>query len=184
MSEEELRRYDVLNDQDWQEILSELTKAVRKAVPVRLRGEVDDLIQKAGVKLWRLVEKDETKRRVNRSYLWRVATTTVIDEARRLYRKMERSLEESADPAVLEVATADPERLSSLHQTVRVLRSCLLKLIPDRRIAVGLYLLGDSVVTIAELKGWNLKRTKNLVYRGLSDLKACLAARGIEDGRG
>jgi RNA polymerase sigma-70 factor (ECF subfamily) len=48
----------------------------------------------------------------------------------------------------------------------------------DRRRAVMLYLQGHSVPEAARLLGWTAKRTENLVYRGLADLRHCLRAKG------
>ena len=41
-----------------------------------------------------------------------------------------------------------------------------------------LHLQGHSVPDAARLLGWPAKRTENLVYRGLADLRRCLIAKG------
>jgi RNA polymerase sigma-70 factor (ECF subfamily) len=43
---------------------------------------------------------------------------------------------------------------------------------------VILYIQEHTVPEAARILGWTLKRTENLVYRGLADLRACLAAKG------
>jgi len=52
--------------------------------------------------------------------------------------------------------------------------------IPEsRRPAVRMYLAGYSREDIAELMGWTEAKTRNLLYRGLADLRELLLARGI-----
>ena len=48
----------------------------------------------------------------------------------------------------------------------------------DRRLAVTLYLQGHTVPEAARILGWAAKRTENLVYRGLADLRQCLLGKG------
>jgi DNA-directed RNA polymerase specialized sigma24 family protein len=50
----------------------------------------------------------------------------------------------------------------------------------NRRRAVGLYLEGMASQEIATLLGWSEPKARNLLYRGLSDLRAQLRAEGIE----
>jgi RNA polymerase sigma-70 factor (ECF subfamily) len=44
---------------------------------------------------------------------------------------------------------------------------------------VTLHLQGYSVAEAAALLAFGLKQTENLVYRGLADLRRCLAAKGL-----
>ena len=50
----------------------------------------------------------------------------------------------------------------------------------DRRLAVTLHLQGHSVPDAARVLDWPVKRTENLVYRGMADLRECLMSKGIE----
>jgi RNA polymerase sigma-70 factor (ECF subfamily) len=42
-----------------------------------------------------------------------------------------------------------------------------------------MYLHGHSVAEVAALLGWRFKKAENLVYRGLADLRRCLATKGL-----
>ena len=44
-------------------------------------------------------------------------------------------------------------------------------------------LQGYDRFEIAHLKGWSVARTRNLLYRGLADLRALLTAQGISPVR-
>ena len=42
------------------------------------------------------------------------------------------------------------------------------------------HLQGHTGPQAAALLGWDAKRTENLVYRGLADLRQCLEAKGVK----
>ena len=50
---------------------------------------------------------------------------------------------------------------------------------PARQAAVRMYLKGYERAEIEELWGWSEARTRNLLYRGLADLRERLVERGI-----
>ena len=59
------------------------------------------------------------------------------------------------------------------------IRDCLARLKNERRMAVTLYLQGHSVPEASRILEWSTKRTENLVYRGLADLRECLLSKGL-----
>ncbi|MGH9336361.1 MAG: hypothetical protein ACRD21_21705 [Vicinamibacteria bacterium] len=61
----------------------------------------------------------------------------------------------------------------------RGIRSCLETLLAERRQAVALHLMGHSVKDASRILAWPFKRTENLVYRGLADLRKCLESKGL-----
>ncbi|HUM11347.1 MAG TPA: sigma factor-like helix-turn-helix DNA-binding protein [Myxococcaceae bacterium] len=98
------------------------------------------------------------------SYLWRVAYTVVIDEIRRFRRQQRQS--EQLDRG--EGGTPGPEARSEILDCLRGLQD-------RRRAAVTLHLQGFRTAEVATTLGWTQKQAENLVYRGLADLRACLA---------
>ena len=73
----------------------------------------------------------------------------------------------------------DPERITASRQIGREIVECLSHLNRERRLAVTLYLQGHSVPEAARGLDWPAKRTENLVYRGLANLRACLLRKGL-----
>ena len=115
-------------------------------------------------------------------YLYRVAHSALVDEIRRAAggvrcpstpRRMVRA-PGTDDPA----DTRTPEAAARLNELGAAVRACLGGLKRERRLAVTLHLQGHSVPETARLLGWVVKRTENLVYRGLADLRQCLMAKG------
>jgi RNA polymerase sigma-70 factor (ECF subfamily) len=77
------------------------------------------------------------------------------------------------------VAAHDPERAAASLEIGRGIQTCLAHMKRERRLAVTLYLQGHTVLEAARILEWPVKRTENFVYRGLADLRACLAAKGM-----
>jgi len=73
----------------------------------------------------------------------------------------------------------DPERRAASGEIAAHIRKCLARLGASRCLAVTLYLQGCSVPETARRLSWPPKRAENLVYRGLSDLRACLVGKGL-----
>ena len=74
----------------------------------------------------------------------------------------------------------DPERVAASRQIGRGIQDCLSRMQRDRRLAVTLHLQGHSVPDAARVLDWPAKRTENLVYRGMADLRECLMSKGIQ----
>ena len=116
------------------------------------------------------------------SYLYRVAYTTLVDEIRRLRRRPEVALEDegAGDGASAPRADGNPELHFAAGEVGEAIQHCLGGLGDDRRLAVTLHLQGHTVPEAASLLGWDAKRTENLVYRGLAELRQCLSSKGVK----
>jgi DNA-directed RNA polymerase specialized sigma24 family protein len=62
----------------------------------------------------------------------------------------------------------------------RQINLALAQLPENRRRAVGLHLQGLTTAEIGALLGWSEPKARNLVHRGLKDLRQSLRASGIE----
>lgn len=138
--------------------------------------------QEALVKVMAAARKREGERSLSSFYLYRVAHSALVDEIRRRQRRREVALdvdasEEQLDGGAEPQAAGDPEQDASLRELSLAVRGCLLDMRTDRRLAVMLYLEGHRVPEAARILGWDAKRTENLVYRGLADLRQCLLAK-------
>ncbi len=189
------------DDERWQRLRSDLTRAVRRQATGPLATRADDIVQAAMLKVMDLVRRSATapspsssgpegNRELTSFYLYRVAHSALIDEIRRLKRRREVSLDtggsddgEGDGEGMLPEATTlagrdDPERSASSRQLGAAIRECLAAMKAERRVAVALHLQGHSVPEAARLLAWAAKRTENLVYRGLADLRQCLVGKG------
>ena len=146
-------------------------------------AEVDDAVQEVRLRLWRALERDasrETDAALPTSYVVKTILSAVRDVVR---RRSTRRAEALPIDAVPEPATADdPLRLAERRELGRTVAAALATLIPSRRVAVQLYLSGCDKDEIARLLGWSEGKARNLLYRGLADLREALRTRGIEAG--
>lgn len=165
------------------ELRPKLEKAVYRICPAWLVDRRDDLVQMAMIKLMEAQRRRDANQTegippASSSYLFRVAHSALVDEIRRLRRRRESPLEDD-DDTVEHRDAHDPERDATSRQTGRAIKDCLGFMKRERRMAVTLYLQGHSVPDASRVLGWKRKRTENLVFRGLDNLRQCLRKKGI-----
>jgi RNA polymerase sigma-70 factor (ECF subfamily) len=160
-----------------------MARAVRRQCPAWLSDQAQDIAQAALIKVMAAEQRAEGERPLTAFYLHRAAHSALVDEIRRRKRRPEIPLEGSMEqgdqgPRFEPRAHGDPESNASFRELGAAVRECLLGAKRDRRLAVTLYLQGHSVPEVARILGWDAKRTDNLVYRGLADLRQCLMGKG------
>ena len=166
----------------WTTLAAAMARAVRRQCPGWLSDYAQDIAQAALIKVIASTRKSEGERPLTSFYLYRVAHSALVDEIRRRRRRHEVALEtadEGENPRTFEpIARGNPERDASFGELGDAVRGCLLVMKRERRLAVTLYLQGHQVPEAARILGWSVKRTENLVYRGLADLRGCLVSKG------
>src|SRR5262249_27222740 len=121
------------------------------------------------------------------SYIYRIAFTTTIDAIRRVKSRKEEQLtttdttEESKEPADIVVdQRPSPHEKTETKQIMDQVEKVLTTMDENRRSAIRLYLQGMTSFEIADVRGWSEPKARNLLYRGLKDLRAGLKAAGID----
>ncbi|MGH9309605.1 MAG: RNA polymerase sigma factor, partial [Vicinamibacterales bacterium] len=140
--------------------------------------------QDACIRLWRALASGREIPSLA-SYVYRIAATATIDAIRRVKARREEVLgpENGDQPNLLSRLTASgasPERAAALAELAGRIERARRDLAPDRRRAVGLHLQGLTTSEIGRLLGWSEAKARNLVYRGLHDLRQRLRAEGID----
>jgi RNA polymerase sigma-70 factor (ECF subfamily) len=162
------------------ELRALLQRAVRRVCPRWLADRSEDLVQVAMIKVLEARRRGEGLGAVPASYFYKVAYTTLIDEIRRLRRRPEVPLEDGpGESPALVAGGGNPESLVAASEVGEAIAACLGALAEPRRLAVTLHLQGHTVSQAAAILGWDAKRTDNLVYRGLADLRHCLESKGV-----
>ncbi len=167
---------------DLAEIRQKLTESVARVCPRWSADQREEIVQAALVRLAERLARDpgEENPGFGASYLWRVAFTSTIDEVRRRQRRQEVPLDQTSAAAIADATTVSPEQQALGRQLGAGILACLSGLARSRRLALALHLQGHSVPEAARLLGWPVKKTENLVYRGLSDLRSCLEGKGLK----
>jgi RNA polymerase sigma-70 factor, ECF subfamily len=168
---------------DYSKLREDLVRAVARLCPAWLSNQRDDLVQAAVIRVMQIVDRSasdgEANRTLTSSYLYRVAHSALVDEIRRVRRRRESDLDDDG-VAPVAITHQDPERIAASREIGRGIRDCLARMSRERRLAVTLYLQGHSVPEASRVLEWSAKRTENLVYRGLADLRECLRTKGLQ----
>lgn len=139
--------------------------------------DVDLVMQETRLRIWRLAERGEAPDDLSPGLIYRIAASAAID----IMRRRDSRREVSASAAATMVSR-EPDALERVALAT-ALRTCFGKLLRGRRAVVAMYLRGSPREEIAALLRWSEGRTRNLLYRGLEDLRACLRTQGFEGGR-
>ena len=147
------------------------------------RAEVDEVVQELRVRMWKSLGTADLIRRAKASYIYRAAISASIDIIRR--RRARRFEAMSLDDGLADSAP-DPRRradagLEGDELTAAVHRATGM-LAEARRAVVRMHLAGYERAEIAELLGWTEPKTRNLLYRGLADLRQILESWDIRPG--
>lgn len=153
--------------------------SVRRTCPHWLADRAEDVVQNVLVKLLAISRKSEGETRFSSVYLEKTVYGAVVDEIRRACARKESPLLEQKPAETLASVGAGPERVASSGEIGRAIRHCLGRLSRPRKLAVTLYLQGCTVPRAALHLRWTTKKTENLVYRGLADLRTCLRSKGL-----
>jgi RNA polymerase sigma-70 factor (ECF subfamily) len=144
--------------------------------------EIDELTQAVRLRLWRARGSSEQVLATPTSYVYRTAMTAALDLIR-----ARRTREDPLD----DVPERDEHRLGvhpgpeadlAAAELARAVARAVDQITPSRRPVLRMYLAGYEREEIAELLRWSEAKTRNLLYRGLADLRALLRARGIGPG--
>ncbi|MDZ7632112.1 MAG: hypothetical protein U5K74_12410 [Gemmatimonadaceae bacterium] len=141
------------------------------------------MIQAVRLRLWRTQGEDSRVESVAASCVHHAARSAAIDIVR-ARRTLIASESQSIDDIVLTDAGVTPDVALEERETAARIMTVVDELAPDRRIAVKLHLAGYSRDEIAALLCWTDIRTRNLVHRGMTDLRTRLAALGLAPSGG
>jgi RNA polymerase sigma-70 factor (ECF subfamily) len=145
--------------------------------------EVDEVLQEMRVRLWRAHGTGEQIAAVSASYVYRTALTAALGVIRRRRSRWNSTEPEMIDSIVeadaLGTKAEDPSSRVELSDLAARVARAIDDLPPARQAAVRLHLSGYGRREIAELMRWSEGRTRNLLSRGLSDLREVLSGLGV-----
>ena len=146
-------------------------------------ADVDEVMQEVRIRIWKASGGGEAPSeqflQSPTSYVYKTAVSAAIDLIRRQRSdRVRNTISLEGDTPVLNTAPTAQANLEGAELAEQVARA--VESIPEsRRPAVRMYLAGYSREDIAELMGWSEAKTRNLVYRGLDDLRRKLTSMGI-----
>lgn len=152
--------------------------------------DVAEVVQEVRVRLWRARPARETIEGLGVSYIYRTAMSAALEVVRR--KRGSGPVVSSAENLngqdhmeALAVAAAPergPEQLLARSEIALAVSQAVRELPDARRTAVRLYLVGYTRDEIARTVGWSEAKARNLIYRGLADVRSSLERRGLGPG--
>jgi len=151
---------------------------IQRFAPQRKGIDPDDILQEVKMKIWNVLT-DEKKIDNYASYIKKIVNSTVIDHLRRIRREDRVLFSEMQRKIAERRSTYNKEKIDD-EDCKNILSQSVDSLLASRRKVVKLYLLNMTLEEIAEFFNWSINKTRNLLYRGLNDLKTILQEKGIE----
>lgn len=169
-------------EREFECLLSQFSRFIRIHIQKfdlqRFGIDPDDISQEVIIKIWKLLhsEKDISN---YASYIKKIVETSVIDQLRKLRREDSiLSLEKQKKVSEYELSYAS--ELTKQKNIKDIVGRAVDSLIESRKKVVKLYLLNMSIEEISSYYNWSYDKTRNLLYRGLGDLKKILRDQDIE----
>ncbi len=143
-------------------------------------GDVDEVFQEVRIRLWKALASGERIGAAPASYVYRTAQSAAVDLIRRRRVKREDTIDVTRPSGEAVLGTnPGPDEAAEREEVLQALERAVGELTESRRPVVRMYLAGYRVDEIADVVGWTEAKTRNLVYRGLADLRARLTELGL-----
>jgi len=151
---------------------------IQKYHPQKFGLDPEDIAQDVRIKLWKLINSEKIITN-HASYIRKIVNTSVIDQFRRLRRDEgifhNEKVKHISEKEKFYIEETEPD----CHLKALVAQA-VDSLIESRRQVVKLYLLELSVEEISSYLRWSQDKTRNLLYRGLANLKEKLKEMGFD----
>lgn len=147
-------------------------------------ADLDEVLQEVRIRLWRTHRSAAEVEALTTSYVYRTAVSAALDILRRrraFGAGRTAPLELVADPPD---ERRGPAKQLARHELASRIAAAVETIPASRRPVVRMHLHGYSREEIADLMGWSEAKTRNLLYRGLADLRERLTAAGISPSEG
>lgn len=142
-------------------------------------ADVDQLLQEVRIRLWRSHDSAETLGAVGSSYIYQTAVSAAVDVLRRR-RAARTGMDVVAElSGALASSGGGPAHDAVAHDLEEQVFLAVGRLPDARRAVVRLYLAGYGRKEIAAVLRWDETRVRNLLHRGLTELRTILRAQGI-----
>ncbi len=168
-----------MNEEDFGHLVRQYSRLIRSAV-ARVAGSssagiCDDVEQKVLIALWQAMPGEQIPDHPS-SYIYRAAVRETVRAVRGLKETSELGPEaDKADPS------APPDAILEAKELGRAIRTALSEIGADRRRAVKAHLAGYEVKEMMVMFDWPYHKARNLIARGMADLRRKLDARGYRD---
>lgn len=144
-------------------------------------ADIDEVLQEVRIRLWHAyASRGEHGGEVPASYVYRTAVSATLDLLRRRRaRRAEHHVPLDAPEGERQTSAGGPAGDLEAAELADLVARAIETIPASRRPVVRMYLAGYGREEIAEVLGWTEAKTRNLLYRGLADLRARLTEWGV-----
>lgn len=143
-----------------------------------LRDSTDDVAQAVALSLWQQVSREQTITHPS-SYIYRAAIRETVRAVERELNRIRTEVSLDADTAPSLASPAlNPEAAAAAAEVSGHIEEALRRLSGERQRAVRAHLAGYPVEDIMQSFGWPYQKARNLIARGMADLRAELVKGG------
>lgn len=153
---------------------------LHKFSPQRFGLDAEDLTQEIRIKIWKVLQ-DEREIQCLASYIKKIIDSTVIDQIRKIKRE-EHVYNYELERKTSELKTVYANRSAAGGDFRDLVWRAADSLIDSRKRVVKLFLLNMTIEEIADYFQWSRDKTRNLLYRGLANLRTTIKAWTNADG--
>lgn len=168
-------------EQEFELILNKFSRLIKihvqKFNPQRFGLDPDDITQEIKIKIWKILHNEKEIQNYP-SYIRKIVNSSVIDLLRK-WKREEKVLSTEKQKKVSGTKNGYSDSVSNGDHLKESVIAAVNSLIESRRRVVRLYLLGMNIEEISAFYGWSRDKTRNLLYRGLTDIKKMLKKKDI-----
>ncbi len=156
-----------------------LKKAITKTIHNAFIYDIDDIVQESCTRLLKAIRNNNPINNLE-SYVYRIGVTTAIDALRKIKSRKETTLDDVCSTLQGQVDYNAPPSAEDELQTqhsIKQIKSRINQLSENRKATVVLHIQGYSIEEIANKLNWTEDTARNLIYRGMSELRSKLKYR-------
>jgi RNA polymerase sigma factor (sigma-70 family) len=144
-------------------------------------SDIDEIMQAVRIRLWQALGEDERIATVKPFYVRQAAMSAALDLIRQRRGRKEDTILDCGVPRleIMEAREAGPGELIERTEVEEAVGRAIDALPARRQPVVRMYLAGYNSSEIAGVFGWSEPKARNLLYRGLSELRTILQAAGL-----
>lgn len=164
------------HEEEFRKIIEDYTPfisiCVHKFNLLKFGLDPDDIMQEVRIRIWKVLlnEKDITS---YATYLKKIVQSAVIDQLRKV-RRNEDLYNHEKQKRISEIDLAYRREIFRKKVLEEAIGRAVDRLIDSRKRVVKLYLLNLSIQEISNYLNWSQDKIRNLLYRGLADLREML----------
>jgi RNA polymerase sigma factor (sigma-70 family) len=137
----------------------------------------DDLLQEIHIRIWRAVSDENHPIRYFNAYLRKIVYSVFVNEINRINR--EKEILETGGPCLSPYEGSNGCGTAADDSLKDIIDDSIAGLKDSKQQVIKLRLEGFTFGEIAQLNRWTYRKTCNIFYRGIKDLKRKLGEKGI-----